>query len=112
MVLSNETTNTVDLSSVSTRNTEVLRTSNVNLTKVATTKTSTTKNSNKNYVYLYKTKSELYGGSSKSKVEIPIPSGFNYCEIDGIIMIQDSSNENLIYIWVPLKYENLDNIKL
>lgn len=85
---------------------KIYKVSNLKLEKTATTKSTT-----QEYVYMYKTTSELYGGNKKSKVQIPIPNGFKYCEIDGVIMIQDTNNKNLIYIWVPTEYEDKKEIQ-
>ena len=90
-------------------NGEKLKTSQ---TKKVTARAGNSKTNTTSYVYKYKTTSALYGGTKNKKVEIPIPSGFNYGETDdGVIMIQDKKNDNMIYIWVPLKYNDIDTVK-
>lgn len=84
---------------------QLAKTNNLKIDTVASKKNTS------EYVYMLKTSSEFYGGSDKKKVEIPIPNGFDYCEIDGIIMIRDIDNENLVYIWVPINYKSKDAIK-
>lgn len=57
----------------------------------------------KGYVYMYESTAQIYGASDTNKVDIPIPSGFRYKESEtGYITIQDKTNSNLQYIWVPL----------
>ena len=43
--------------------------------------------------------------------EVPIPAGFRYEVTDGVISIQDSANKNLIYIWVPLNADQINDRK-
>mgnify|MGYP004567511969 CR=1 FL=1 len=80
-------------------------TANKNLIKLASTNN---ENNNNKVVYYYDTKSPLYGGSSNKEISIPIPNGFKYCETDGVVKIQDITNKNLVYIWIPLNYEEIN----
>ena len=42
---------------------------------------------------------------------VPIPNGYKKDINNGIVSIQDKNNKNLIYIWVPLSKEELENRK-
>ncbi len=42
---------------------------------------------------------------------IPIPRGFKYIALSETIAIQDENNENLVFIWIPVKYDNIESIK-
>lgn len=42
---------------------------------------------------------------------VPIPNGFKYSIDNGIVSIQDKSNSNLIYVWIPMTKEELLNRK-
>ena len=106
LTIVDEPIDTSKLIDVKTQIPEITKTSNLKLNKIASNK-----DAKNEYVYMLKTSSKFYGGTSDSEVEIPIPSGFDYCEIDGIIMIRDTSNTNLIYIWVPTNYKNKDSLQ-
>lgn len=42
---------------------------------------------------------------------VPIPANYRKNVTNGIVTIQDANNENLIYVWVPLSYEELTTRK-
>lgn len=54
--------------------------------------------------YVYMLESNFY------PTDVPIPAGFKYCVTKGVVSIQDSSNPNLIYIWVPLSIDSEEDI--
>jgi len=101
------------LGNAKNQNIKISKVSNTKLTKVA--ETSITKNNSKNMVYMLGTHSALYGGTNTIEAKVPIPYGFNYLDTtqmrdnkvtkNGSILIQDKSNTNLIYVWVPLQVE-------
>lgn len=42
---------------------------------------------------------------------VPIPYGYKKAVTDGIVTIQDATNNNLVYVWVPLSAEELTTRK-
>ncbi len=54
-------------------------------------------------VYMLKTEQYPQG--------VPIPYGYKKAVTDGIVTIQDATNNNLVYVWVPLSAEELTTRK-
>lgn len=104
-----EVTQNISALNKNNNNLRLTKTSNLNIKKVNNSE------NNGQYISYYKPGTlngdRLYGDyvEDSNWKGVPIPSGYNYSEINGVVKITSKKNENLQFIWVPIKKKYLDD---